>query len=263
MAVNLNIQGNFIVLSDNGTSSEFFRIPRANTRYLHTIEGGVDFFEFLPIRVDRKINPEASQNLKINFTDLIDNRTGVTFTDTDELNEFLSLNLGAQLNPVQVLKYTGWVFYADATYTSAAPRTINNTRAQVTIDGLRADTDTTQEPADAVNPIWDTTNNKIAPIALDDAYSLRFSFVAEMVKNSYFSIELDIGDGSIIDIGGESKIYPRTTDEPTRFSFDVPIFCKSTFLANGGKIYIDNTDDGSSMDAYDFEILLVRTHKAD
>lgn len=262
MALKIKIQGNFIIGADNISRSNIFRLPRNNTRYIHTIEGANDYFEFFPIQYTEGITFVQNES-KFLFTDIIDDRTGLAFTSTDELNEFLSLNIGGSNAPVNVLKYTGWEYYKDNQYTSAAPLTINNSNVKVSIDGLAAETNTSQSPSDAVNPLWDTTNDKIQPINEGDAYSIRFSFTGKSNKNTYFRVKLDIGTpGSPIIISAETKISPNTSLSPTIYSFDIPIFCLNTFATNGGKIYIDNTDDASTMDCYDFEILIVRTHKA-
>lgn len=262
MAANLKIEGNFLVITDTIDGEDYLRLPRSNVRYLLDIDGADTYFEFLTVGiVQGVIFPKGKP--KFLFADILDDRTGAAFTNVAELNTFLSINTGQQLSPVQVLKYTGWEYYKDSQYTSVSPLTINNSNTLVTIDGAGATTDTSQSPADAVNPLWDTTNNKITPINTGDAYAIRLGFTGKSNKDTYFTVKLDIGtSGSPIIISGETKISPKTNLVPTTYSFDIPVFCLNTFITNGGKMYIDNTDDASSMDVYDLELTIVRTHKA-
>lgn len=117
MATNLKIDGNFIVLSDTDTTSEFYRQPRSSTTFLYekSDDGLIDYFIF------DSLNNVRRNSERLEFTDIIDNRTGAAFSSVADLQEFLSVNLGGNNNPVLVLRDTGWASYIDGTYTSGSP----------------------------------------------------------------------------------------------------------------------------------------------
>jgi hypothetical protein len=115
-------------------------------------------------------------------------------------------------------------------------------------------------PSDATVSMWNVTTNKHVPIAAFDMYDIRTSFVAESYAgtNPYILCELDIG-GSIGVIF--SQIIPLLkggTAQPCSFSF--PVFTGTTYLANGGTIYLTYVGTGSCV-IYDTNILIARTSR--
>lgn len=94
MATNLKIGGNFLVLSDTDTLSNSFRLPRSITTFKYEKDGADDFFVFESLNSIRKdIN-------RVNFTDIIDDRTGSAFTNVAELDAFLNSKIGGLDNTV-------------------------------------------------------------------------------------------------------------------------------------------------------------------
>ena len=161
-------------------------------------------------------------------------------------------------------KETGWGFYADSTYTDVSPLVINNDKIQITCDGLDGATNTTELPTRLSN-IWNTTTNVIDAKDAGDSFALRFAFKATAPQNGYFDIGLDIGADIIsspIVVASETKIHPKGAGVVSTYSFDVPIFTLSTFVANGGKLFIDTRDDAIIVNVHDITVLLVATHRA-
>lgn len=108
--------------------------------------------------------------------------------------------------------------------------------------------------------LWDTTNNKITPIAEYDTYNVRVEFKVQDYAGSspYVKIEIDIG-GSIgvitsrtlplLEGGGEQSILYAT-----------PLFAGSTFIANGAEIYVTFTGTGTCK-IFSSRILIIRESK--
>lgn len=161
-------------------------------------------------------------------------------------------------------KDTGWGFYVDSAYTDISPLVINNNKVQITCDGLGGTTNTTELTARLSN-IWNTTTNVIDAKDAGDSFALRFTFKATAPQNGYFDIGLDIGTDIIsspIVIASETKIHPKGAAVVSTYSFDIPIFTLATFVANGGKLFIDTRDDAITVNVHDIKVLLVAMHRA-
>jgi hypothetical protein len=126
----------------------------------------------------------------------------------------------------------------------------------MTVDGLGSTTNTDFLPA-GVTDFWDTTNNKITPQKVGDAYDLRIDFTVDVPANTEsITLELDIGDGSP-DIPVVTRgIQFSEGGAGQLVSIGFPIFSLSTFLANGGKIYL--TPSAAGFDLYNFQIFIKR-----
>jgi hypothetical protein len=161
---------------------------------------------------------------------------------------------------------TSWALYADSTYTDVSPLSINNAKVQIACDGLGGTTNKTQlSPNIAITDLWDAVTNRITPVNIGDAYSLRLTFDAQGPQNAYFDIGLDISSDIInspIVIARETKIHPEGTGVTSGYSFDVPIFSLSTFTTNGGALFIDTRDDAIQLDIFNINIFLCRVHRA-
>jgi len=142
----------------------------------------------------------------------------------------------------QIKESRGWWNIADNTDNSLNPQLItSNTRTKITIspdsviDGYGAN----GLPSSS---IWDGVSNKITPIQLGDSYIFRISFTANpTLNNRNLTIDLDLG-------GSQGIIFERSTrlargaNVDTKVSMTNSIFALSTFVSNGGEIYI--TCDG-------------------
>ena len=92
MAFNLKIQGNFFVIYDTVARLDIIRSPKSNTRYLFNDSETPSIYSFYEISKSGSVFSKNSPVFE--FTDLIDDRTDLAFTSDDELNEFLSTNIG-------------------------------------------------------------------------------------------------------------------------------------------------------------------------
>lgn len=112
-------------------------------------------------------------------------------------------------------------------------------------------------PSDLSSPLWDTTTNKHVPIAEDDVYSFRVSFVAENYSGTSPSIEieLDIGGvpGVILD---ETKPLLRNGNAQS-IIFSSTVFTGSTYIVNGGEFYLTYTGTGTC-DIYKTNVMISR-----
>ena len=157
-------------------------------------------------------------------------------------------------------RYQGWGQWQDTDTTVGAPsQTLTSgVRTLWTNDG---GTLTVQKsPTDLINPLWNTTTNKIQPIAAFDVYQLRVSFTAENYAGTtpYIQIELDIG--APIGVITERDISLRKGGSAQEISAAFPFFAGDTFFANGGEIYITYQGTGTC-DIYKSNVLLVRESK--
>ena len=138
----------------------------------------------------------------------------------------------------------GWGFYKD----NASAQTFNTTAAKLSIDGAGSSTEESYLPREirGSDSLWDTTNDDITPIALGDAYALRLDLpiTAKTGSPGELLLELDISSGST---PTTVIVERRVTIDPTppyNVSIAFPIFVGSTFIANGGQIFL-TTDTGT------------------
>jgi len=132
----------------------------------------------------------------------------------------------------------GWGNYVDDISSNIV---LNTTYQKLTINGLGASNNIAYLPREirGTGQLWDTTNNKITPIAIGDAYDIRlvFSSVSKTGAPTIATLVLDIGGGAtptnvVVEIDAETAKTP-----PNSGVITFPIFCLSTFLTNGGQIF--------------------------
>lgn len=154
----------------------------------------------------------------------------------------------------------GWAYYADNTYTDVSPLAVNNARVQLTIDALGPRTETDFLPP-SVATFWDVVDSKIIPEKLGDAFDLRIDLTGDPGGiDNYLDLTLDIGDGITPDpLVTRTLKFTRTSE--TRFFAGFPAEVTAAFLANGGRIYLDSTVSGDSMDFFNFGILIKRDYQ--
>lgn len=153
----------------------------------------------------------------------------------------------------------GWGMYDDSTHTLASPLAVNNSRVQLTIDGLGPTTETAYLPS--TGDLWDTTNNKITLNAVGDSFDLRVDFKAKANSNNgYFDLQFDIGDGSPVTIVEKTLSIVKGINTEQRFSETISGFSLATFISNGGRLYVDTTNDGINLDVYDLAVIIKKTN---
>lgn len=139
----------------------------------------------------------------------------------------------------------GWGYYKD----DATVQTFNTTEALLSIDGAGSTTDESYLPFSirGSGSLWNTTTDKITPIQAGDSYNVRLDLpvTTESANPTELTINLDIGGStfaSAVNIITHYAITGKST--PYTISVGLPIFCGTTFVANGGQIWLA-TDTGS------------------
>lgn len=138
----------------------------------------------------------------------------------------------------------GWAYYKDAQYTTSSRLTLTGTptRDLLTIDGLDTSTNTNFLP-DGVSAFWDTTNDKILAQRDGDSFDVKVEFNVDVPSNTdSIKLELDVGSGSPDVISTHTFQFAQSGEQIAMVSF--PAFTLSTFLANGGKIYLTASTTG-------------------
>lgn len=138
----------------------------------------------------------------------------------------------------------GWGYYEDGE-TSPATQSITTTPTYIQIDGLGSNSNTDYLPV-GVSALWDTTNDKITPENIGDAYTLRFDFeiTAKTGSPTLIDLSLDIGGTGSITIPIVERIIGLTKTPPYKISVGFPVFCLTTFNTNGGRLFLA-TDTGT------------------
>ncbi|MGB3724811.1 MAG: hypothetical protein WA981_03515 [Glaciecola sp.] len=92
--------------------------------------------------------------------------------------------------------------------------------------------------------------NVITPDALGDAYMVRLGFeAASSINNGAFNVSIDIsaaGDGSIV-ISGDPQRMVRGSNSFQRYTITLPVYCRETFVANGGHVLFSAVDGAISI----------------
>jgi hypothetical protein len=193
------------------------------------------------------------------ITDLTEDNTQVkhtTYIETDHATN------GSKRSTLHGAVGTGWGYYQDSTYTSGSPLVANNAKVQMSIDGLGANTEITQLPNGVTN-LWDVATNKIIPKSIGDSYAIRVDLSASPTTASdWLDFIIDIGTGAP-DIPVVTRTLTFAKTGTTNFSIGVPIFSMSTFVTNGGKLYLDTSVSADNVSIFDMAITIIRTHVHD
>jgi hypothetical protein len=147
-------------------------------------------------------------------------------------------------NSNELYNIGGWAFYSDDETTTL---TIGTTPSKFTINKLGASTydDKLPLPIRGISSLWDD-NSFIRPINIDDCYDFRINaLVNSRTSNpAYLILTLDIGGGATPTNVIFQKRIPVDGTTPFVIGDNIPIFCRATFLANGGQIFM-STNTGS------------------
>ena len=142
-------------------------------------------------------------------------------------------------------KIQGWGQYQDSRTTVGTP--VFNTATGVRTKFLNNGAGLTLEylPSDATVPLWNVTTNKHIPVAENDVYDIRTSFVAENYAGTspYVLCELDIGGGIGVIFSQIIPLIKGGVAQPCSFAF--PVFTGSTYIVNGGEIYLTYVGTGT------------------
>jgi hypothetical protein len=252
MSLTLKIEGNFLVLFDTTTPfSEVFRSPRALCNFIYYQEDATDYFEFRT-----SSGAYIRTTTKIDFTDLIDNRTGLAFTNIAELQEFLSLNLGAQLNPVQIIKSTGWGTYVDTDYPDSGTPFSVSANTDTALPNNKGTVIETQKPED-VTTFYDGT--VITGRSGDNLDVMIYFKAVPSAVDQWLDMWIYIG-GTIGELYRQTFTFPKGSGVERGVLYALPsAYTLDTWEANGGTVYIRSNH---SIDIYGINYNLDRSHKS-
>lgn len=139
---------------------------------------------------------------------------------------------------------TGHGLYQD----NSTEQSFGTTPSKVSIDGLGSNTIESYLPLDirSSGTLWDTDNDRLTPVAVGDAYSLRLDLpITSRSATNYLILTFDIGsNNSAITVPILTKRIEVDRAAPFDESIELSVFVGSTFIANGGQIFIE-TDTGS------------------
>ena len=147
----------------------------------------------------------------------------------------------------EFIRIQGWSQHSDTDTAVGAPsQTIaTGTRTLWTNDGGATTLQKLPSDIGVSGHLWDTTANKITPIAAFDTYNIRVEFKVQDYAGTTpdLKIELDIGGALGTIVSQTIPLLKGGAEQAITMSF--PVFAGSTFLANGGGIYVTFTGTGS------------------
>ena len=141
----------------------------------------------------------------------------------------------------------GWGYYNED-QTVASTQVITTTPQKLTIDGLASTSESGYLPLEirGISELWNTSTNKIEPIGIGDDYTLRIDLkvTAKSGAPTELKLDLDIGGGASPSIVIVERFIATAKAPPYSISIGFPIFCLTTFVANGGQLFL-STDTGT------------------
>ena len=159
----------------------------------------------------------------------------VLFTAFDKTND----------NFTDIYKVAGWGNYAQS---AATAQTITTIDSKLVIDGGGAASNSSYLPLEirGISELWDTTNNKITPIAIGDGYTMRIDLeiTGKTGNPKGLDFSLDIGGGAAPTNVFIERVISTVKSTPYRVSVAFPFYTLSDFKTNGGQIFL-KTDTGT------------------
>jgi hypothetical protein len=155
----------------------------------------------------------------------------------------------------------GWGYYKD----DGAAQVFTTTPSKIQIDGAGSTSDSAFLPREirGSGELWDTTADSITPITDGDSYSVRLDLpvTAESGNPKEITLVLDIGGTGSITIPIATRYEAVGRAVPYTLSIATNIFDRTTFLANGGDLFL-STDIGT-VTVDNPAILITRTSAGD
>lgn len=132
----------------------------------------------------------------------------------------------------------GWGYYKD----NGAGQSIGTTATKMTCNGGDGTSNTAHLPfvIRGTGNLWDTSTNKITPVASGDAYTvlLALPISAKTGAPTLLNVALDIGGGA----SPTNVIYEQDVNATKATPFaqyvTIPINTLAAFLTNGGQIFL-------------------------
>lgn len=182
--------------------------------------------------------------------------SNITVEDTE--GRFSYTNVEEVLQELYLSMPGGWGHYKDS---GSSAQVIGTTATKLAINALGSTTYTSKLPPAirSTGNLWDSVTNTITPIVEGDAYSVRVDLpvTAKTGSPDEVTLQLDIGGDAGITIPIVEKVITTTTTAPYNLSFSFPIFCGSTFLANGGQLFIKTNAGTISVEAPSISIFRI------
>lgn len=149
---------------------------------------------------------------------------------------------------------SGWVQYADATYTAVSPLAITaGAEAKLTIDGLGPLTTTDQAALQGFD-YWDTSANKFQQLLEGQVSSLRLFFITEPSANdTSVVVKFRITGG--INIASQTIRLAKGSGARQAITVSLPVYADSTSLANGVEIYVEAVGGNLEVDTVSLMII--------
>jgi hypothetical protein len=202
----------------------------------------------------KKTGSTYSVTIDPDGTETIDGNSTLIITDKNQSVRLVSN--GTTWDLLSPHNINGWAIYDDLASATTAV-SVNNQKKQIEIDGLGTTTETTYLPV-GISSLWDSVSNKITPAKLGDAYDIRVDFKVDPgTINDYANFILDIGTTLAPNpIVNRSITFQKTGI--SSFSIGFPVAAISEFMTNGGKLFIDTSVSGSSIDVSDIDLFIKR-----
>ena len=148
-------------------------------------------------------------------------------------------------NFVELYNVAGWANYSERANSN---QVITTTESKMVIDGLGSESESGYLPLEirGVSELWDTTNDKITPIAIGDGYTMRLDLTISAKTGSPNGLDfiLDIGGGATPSNIFIERVISTLKSTPYKVSVAFPFYSLSTFKTNGGQIFL-KTDAGT------------------
>jgi hypothetical protein len=149
-------------------------------------------------------------------------------------------------NTLELYNVLGWGNYVDGE-TTPATQVINTTPVKLLIDGLGSTSESGYLPYEirGISELWNNVDS-ITPINVGDSYDIRITIeiTAKTASPNVINIILDIGGAVGITIPIAQVQIPVVTTVPFTVTGAIPIFSLTTFVTNGGSIFL-STDAGT------------------
>lgn len=209
--------------------------------------GAGDANVLLTAKTDINFNANSSGNIPLNETGQISLKSDITSTGVTSI-------IGAVNKSFQ---NRGWYQVSDTTQTSGSPTTFSaGVRTAITINE-----DSIISGYGPENTTYSdfVATNKVYSTALGDVINVRLSFKCVFGTNqNEVEIELDIG-GAQGTIWENSRRLNRGSGQVNRITENIFVYTLSTFLANGGTIYLTFDSDA---DVYDISLFITKIGEA-
>lgn len=133
---------------------------------------------------------------------------------------------------------TGWGYYKD----DGVDQVVGTSEVKLSIDSLATVTEESWLPRAirGTGSLWNSTTNKLEPILAGDTYDIRLDIpiTAKSGTPTELDVQLDIGGAASSTIVIFDRFLTTSKTPPYTFSIGFPVFCGTTFKANGGQIFV-------------------------